>query len=84
MAISNKPGINNWSNGRYRNTYTITQDIKHNQPIKIKEQPQSQIEETSKIIEEVKIEEPKSIKPKKQWDNQNQNLTPLSGSETNI
>jgi hypothetical protein len=84
MAISNKPGINNWSNGRYRNTYAITQDIKYNQPIKIEEQPQSQIEETPKIIEEVKIEEPKSIKPKKQWDNQNQNLTPLSGSETNI
>lgn len=84
MAISHKPGVNNWNNGRYRNTYTITQDIKYNQPIKIEEQPQSPIEETPKIIEEVKIEEPKSIKPKKQWDNQNQNLTPLSGSETNI
>jgi hypothetical protein len=84
MGISYKPGINNWNNGRHRNMYTVTRDIKYNQPTKVEEQPQPQIEETPKIVEEVKIEESKSVKPKKQWDNQNQNLTLPSGSETNI
>ena len=85
MAISHKPGVNNWNNGRHRNTYAVTKDIKYNQPIlKIEEQSQPQIEETPKIVEETKPEESKSIKPKKQWDNQNQNLIPPNGSETNI
>ena len=89
MAISHKPGISNWNNGRHRNTYTVTRDIKYNQPIKVEEQPpsqlqpQPQIEETSNIVEEVKIEESKPIKIKKQWE-KSQSLIPLSGSETNI
>jgi hypothetical protein len=79
MSISNKPGISNWNNGRYRNAYTITQDVKSNQPVlsspKTEEQP---IEDTQKT----QIEEFKPTKHKKQWENQN--LTPPSGSETNI
>jgi hypothetical protein len=77
MAISHKPGINNWNNGRYKNTYTITRDIKYNQPIKVEEQP-----EIEEIKEEIQAEEIKSTKSKKQWENQN--LIPPSGSETNI
>lgn len=68
MGISHKPGINNWNNGRHRNTYTVTRDIKYNQPIKVEEQPQPQIEETPKIIEEpkseVKINKTKTDEPK--------------------
>ena len=68
MAISHKPGINNWNNGRHRNMYTVTRDIKYNQPIKVEEQPQPQIEETPKIVEEakseVKINKTKTDEPK--------------------
>jgi hypothetical protein len=79
MAISHKPGVNNWNNGRYRNTYTVTQDVKYNQPILSSPKTEKQsIEETKNI----QIEEPKPTKHKKQWENQN--LTPPSGSETNI
>ena len=108
MAISHKPGVNNWNNGRHRNTYAVTKDVKQTQRIfslpkieeqpkvetpKIKEQPKVEeqliidiSEKTQEIIVEkqLDIEEPKLIKPKKQWDTKNQNLTPLSGSETNI
>ena len=59
MAISHKPGVNNWNNGRHRNTYAITRDIKQTQPIfsqpnKIEEQPKIEVskkEELSKVEE---------------------------------
>jgi hypothetical protein len=59
MAISHKPGVNNWNNGRHRNTYAITRDIKQTQPIfsqpnKIEEQPKIEV---SKKEESLKIEE---------------------------
>jgi len=91
MAISHKPGVSNWNNGRHKNTYVVTRDIKQTQPVfpqpKVEELPTTNpTEETSENIVEkqLNIEEPKQIKPKKSWDTKNQNSTPPSGSETNI
>lgn len=79
MAISHKPGVSNWNNGRHKNTYTIVQDVKYNQPNivslpKVEEQPkvelqskveeQPQVEPQSKLIEETKPIKPKSNEPK--------------------
>jgi hypothetical protein len=80
MAISHKPGVNNWNNGRYKNTYTVTKDIKYSQPIKVEEQPKVETpknEELSKVeeqlttnpikdIHEITVEEQLSLEESKQ------------------